>query len=83
MCGGGVKRIHWIDEVRGFAIILVIIGHVIGGLGSEIGGGEDNILRTVIYSFHMPLMFIISGLVANENKYKGIKNFIGKYYVFL
>lgn len=76
--GGGVKRIRWIDEVRGFAIIMVIIGHVIGGLGCEIGGGEDNILRTIIYSFHMPLMFIISGLVAHENKYGGLKNFLSQ-----
>lgn len=75
---GGSARIRWIDEVRGLAIILVIIGHVIGGLSSEIGGGEDNILRTAIYSFHMPLMFIISGLVAHESEYKGMKDFLNK-----
>lgn len=70
-----VRRVGWIDEVRGFAIILVIAGHAIGGLSSEIGGGADNILHIAIYCFHMPLLFMVSGLVAHENKWEGVKDF--------
>ncbi len=42
-------RIEWIDCAKGFAILLVIIGHTVKG---------D--LRGAIFSFHMPLFFILS-----------------------
>lgn len=70
------NRIKWIDEVRGLVIILVILGHVIGGLSADIGGGDDNALRQLVYSFHMPLMFVVSGLVASDNNYDGINKFL-------
>lgn len=47
-----VKRIDYIDIVKGITIILMIIGHV---------SNIPTILRTFIFSFHMPLFFIISG----------------------
>ena len=59
------SRYIWLDSLRGFAIIMVILGHVIGGLGN-VGGGENYWLRQVIYSFHMPLMFLISGFVTKK-----------------
>lgn len=43
------RRIEWIDIAKGFSILLVIIGHGIGGM-----------LRGIIFSFHMPLFFILS-----------------------
>jgi len=49
------KRISWIDVARGIGIILVIHGH---SLSSES-------YRHLIYAFHMPLFFFISGLVFN------------------
>lgn len=59
------KRIIWIDELRGIAIILVILGHVIGGL-EPLGGGTQNDLWKIIYVFHMPFLFIISGHVSTN-----------------
>ena len=59
------ERIEWIDQVRGFAILLVVLGHVIGGL-DQIGGGIENEVRMAIYSFHMPLFFMVSGLLAKD-----------------
>lgn len=59
-------RVGWIDQVRGFAIILVVLGHVIGGLES-LGGGEKNAVRMAIHTFHMPLFFMISGLLAKDH----------------
>lgn len=44
------KRIDWIDCARGIAILLVIVGH-----------GVDGFSRALIFSFHMPLFFILSG----------------------
>lgn len=54
-----VKRLEYIDILRAFAIFLVTLGHVL-----EYGGYGDGLLYGVIYSFHMPLFFAISGFVA-------------------
>lgn len=50
------KRIGYIDIARGIAIILMIIGHVIGQ-------GKN---KNFIFSFHMPLFIIISGIFFKE-----------------
>lgn len=63
------KRIEWIDLLKGLAIILVVIGHVADGyINSNIFLEQRNILDiifNIIYSFHMPLFFIASGILAN------------------
>lgn len=52
------KRILFIDELRGFAILLVVMGHVLEN------NGYRSFLYNFIYSFHMPLFFCISGFVT-------------------
>lgn len=42
------QRIDWIDFAKGITILLVIIGHNVSGP-----------LRGAIFSFHMPLFFIL------------------------
>lgn len=52
------------DVVRGFAILLVVLGHAVAK--ENIYTSENvfcNILYNYIYSFHMPLFFIVSGFV--------------------
>ena len=49
-----------IDTARGIAIFLVIIGHCI----SEV----DNPINRFILSFHMPLFFVISGMLMSNNQ---------------
>lgn len=51
-------RIVWIDQLRGVAIFLVILGHV--SLPAKING--------LIYTFHMPLFFVITGLTIKNQK---------------
>ncbi|MSS14436.1 acyltransferase family protein [Porcincola intestinalis] len=46
------NRIPWIDIAKGITIILTIIGHSLG---------YGTLGRNVIFSFHMPLFFILSG----------------------
>ena len=53
------ERLVYIDILRAFAIFLVTLGHV-----TEYGGYGQGLLHGVIYSFHMPLFFAISGFVA-------------------
>lgn len=59
------SRISWIDSLKGFAIICVVIGHVaLGYLKSGTFPSSNDIVevvRALCYSFHMPLFFIMSG----------------------
>ena len=62
------KRLIWIDNAKGFAIILVVLGHVISNLDSS-GFLTSNVYLSVkhwIYEFHMPLFFFLSGLLINK-----------------
>lgn len=53
------EREIWIDILKGMAIILVVVGH-------NTPPSEYPWLNTVIYSFHMPLFFILSGFVFSK-----------------
>lgn len=57
------KRSKEIDAIRGIAIILVVIGHVIQYQNPA--SYENTLLFRIIYSFHMPLFFFVSGIVAS------------------
>ncbi len=59
------ERKLWIDHAKGIGIILVVYGHVARGIhGAGLTLDEDafHIVDSVIYSFHMPLFFFLSGL---------------------
>ena len=51
-------RIQWIDIAKGITIIAMIIGHSVP-YGSSI--------RNLIFSFHMPLFFILTGYTMRED----------------
>ena len=63
------ERKQYLDTVKGIGIILVILGHTYG---------IPDYIYSLIYSFHMPLFFIISGMVYNEksNSELSLKKFI-------
>jgi len=50
------------DFLKGFAIILVVLGHSIQT--TQAGSFDDNPVFKLIYSFHMPLFMFISGFVS-------------------
>jgi fucose 4-O-acetylase-like acetyltransferase len=56
------KRDKQLDEIKGLAIILVVIGHVIAFSNPD--NFQNNLLFSLIYSFHMPLFFFISGYLV-------------------
>lgn len=73
-------RIEWLDAVKGIGMLLVIFPHT--GLLNE------NIAKW-IYSFHMPLFFILSGYTFTRYKlsckdffYKLLKSLIIPYFVY-
>ncbi|KVE26560.1 acyltransferase [Burkholderia singularis] len=60
-------RASYLDTARGAGIILVVYGHVLRGLvsaGLVPAGLSDFLAATdyTIYTFHMPLFFLLSGL---------------------
>ena len=68
--GGGYtahERIGYIDALKGFAILCVVLGHVVGGYLEGNSFPKSNYMlyciNNVIYAFHMPLFMMISGFV--------------------
>lgn len=72
------ERQQWIDIARGVGIFLVVLGHVNRGLvSSGVIPATNSFLVTdyVIYTFHMPLFFLLAGLTMRlqiEKSTKGI-----------
>ena len=58
-------RILWLDTLKVMAIYLVVLGHIVSTTY------QPN-LKGIIYSFHMPLFFMISGYL-NKDKRNAIK----------
>jgi acyltransferase len=48
------NRLNYIDYAKGIAIVLVVFGHILA---------DDSPVKTWIYSFHMPLFFIVTGML--------------------
>ncbi len=60
-------RLHWVDALKGFGIILVVFAHYKLPIAFD----------TYIFSFHMPLFFFISGFLFNFVKYtESAANFV-------
>lgn len=55
--GGGGARLDWVDVARGIGIIAVVVGHV----------WTRGPVRDALYSFHMPLFFLLSGLLSRPH----------------
>lgn len=55
------KRVSYIDIAKGLAILCVIIGHT-----AQLT--DIRILSKIIFSFHMPLFFILSGWCMKEER---------------
>lgn len=68
-----------LDIAKGIGISLVVFGHVINGLtAARIVGTQDFIqnIYYIIYTFHMPLFFFLSGLTVERSLAKGTTNFL-------
>ncbi len=74
------KRIDFIDVAKGIGIILVVLGHL---------NSAEQPIRNFIYSFHMPLFFILSGIFFNDKTdfktllIKSIKTLLIPYLIFV
>lgn len=71
-----MKRLDYIDALKGFTMFLVVWGHCIQILDNN--DFMDNELFSIIYSFHMPLFFLISGCFFKSILKFSFINFIKK-----
>ncbi|WP_440980291.1 acyltransferase family protein (plasmid) [Sphingomonas pseudosanguinis] len=73
-----IKRSAMVDMAKGIGIILVVYGHCLRGLSSAGFIPQDSPLLVtdyIVYTFHMPLFFIASGLFFSKSLQKSNRNF--------
>ena len=59
------KRLDYIDAAKAFGMMAVLWGHI----------HFNDISNFFVYAFHIPLFFILSGMVFSPEKYGGFKSF--------
>jgi fucose 4-O-acetylase-like acetyltransferase len=70
------ERIAWLDAARGIGIILVVTFHAVGGMLQAGLLSRDGIFGDafyIVYTFHMPLFFYLSGLLLKDRLQKSPK----------
>ena len=64
-----MKKLSWLECIRGGVIVLVVLGHL-----TPIDG--SSLLRKYISLFHMPLFFCISGFLYGYKEIIGLKSVV-------
>ena len=73
------QRNSTIDLMKGVTIMLVIVGHFISLFYNDVTILKA--LRSVIYSFHMPLFFLLSGMFVKKGRFfKSVKRLLLPYF---
>jgi fucose 4-O-acetylase-like acetyltransferase len=66
-------RVEWVDAAKGLGILLVVIGHNLGGL-TESGILNNSswgvFTERYIYIFHMPLFFFLAGIFVARSAHR-------------
>ena len=66
------RRYYWIDNLKFFCLFLVIYGHV-----------GTSTIHTLIYGFHMPIFFFLSGMLHKDKSIEAtFKNLVVPYLLF-
>jgi len=77
--GAGKARILWLDVAKGLGILLVVLGHALGGIIDMPGRTVPSVFREIfvgIYVFHMPVFFMLSGLTVRPRLARSRKGFL-------
>ena len=74
------NRTDWVDYAKGIGIILVVYGHLLSSgyhAGLRIPDHFFKLSDSIIYGFHMPLFFLLSGFFVESNFQRyGSKDFL-------
>ncbi len=66
-------RTDWVDYAKGIGIILVVYGHLLSSgyhAGLEIPQHFFELSDSMVYTFHMPLFFLLAGLFVERSLQK-------------
>ena len=66
-----MRRIEWIDDLKGLGIFLIVLGHVVATVRIMSSGMVANMMGMAfdyIYSFHVPFFFLLAGLTFSTRK---------------
>lgn len=75
MRGTNIKqRLTYIDIARAIGILFVVLGHV-NQFYRDSQGIENSQTLIFIYAFHMPLFFILSGILFSEKTFHDLSFF--------
>lgn len=69
------ERIHYWDNLKGFLILLVVLGHLL----EKLPDGRISAVYKIIYLFHMPLFVFCSGFLARYDPSKIAKKLLLPY----
>ena len=77
------QRLEYIDSLKGFAILLVVMGHVVAWCFESFDTAMQMsptpiLLWKIIYSFHMPLFMFISGFLFGMSHFATFKEYVMK-----
>jgi fucose 4-O-acetylase-like acetyltransferase len=74
-------RVDWVDLARGVGILLVIVGHACGGIIDSQAEAREPAVNTIylgIYSFHMAMFFLLSGLFVAQRLQSDAQSFLAR-----
>ena len=78
------SRLKFLDIAKGIGILLVVMGHSIPDASTfqAISNSSFALLHKIIYSFHMPLFFFLSGFLAKPllDSAQKVKSLTKKFY---
>lgn len=66
-----MNRINWIDELKGFILILVCLGHI--NINIPFLGGN---LIVILSAIRMPTFFFLSGILFSTRRYPDINSYM-------
>lgn len=74
------ERLSYVDAIKGFAIILMVLGHVLATTFSDWHLMDQrpalSYLKHLIYSFHMPLLMLMSGFLFGRKPISGWTSYV-------
>lgn len=76
------KRLEYIDAIKGIAIFLVVMGHVLAWVFPDnvaLGAPDSpSLIWRLIYSFHMPLFIFVSGFLFGHTTFESLGSYLQK-----
>jgi acyltransferase len=70
------QRISWIDNAKALGIIAVFYGHIVEKIFTTYAIPTAGLQYKLIYSFHIPLFFLLSGYLVKETQHRKLFMFM-------